>query len=1001
MKKRKQLTTSLQFLLITVLFFIPLRMKGQNYVPLENDAKVMVKPRIPIRAYSFPLKETRLLDGPFKTAMGADKEWLMSLQPNRFLHRFHANAGLPAKGAIYGGWENTTQSGFSFGHYISALSMLYAATGDTDVKERVEYCISELKRCQDARGTGYVGAIPGEDKLWNDVANGNIEAKNFNLNGIWVPWYNLHKLWSGLIDAYFFAESDMAKDVVIRLTDWACHKFNNLTEEQWQQILTCESGGMNDALYNVYAISGNPAHLQLAGKFYHKAVLDPLSQEKDDLAGKHANTQIPKVIGASRSYELTGDEKGRTIARFFWDIVTHDHSYCIGGNSNYEHFGEPGQLSGELSNKTTETCNTYNMLKLTRHLFSWEPSASYMDYYERALYNHILASQDPSTGMVCYNVPLAGNSEKNYSTPENSFWCCVGTGFESHVKYAEQIYSHSDKDLFVNLFIASTVYWKEKDLRITQQTTFPERDSSILMVSTSKPQTMTFHIRYPGWVKSGYAVKVNDQLQNLNSSPGAYVSVTREWKEGDKIEISLPKTPNKELLPGDDYKTAFLNGPIVLAGETDITQTPPVFINDGVHQERGIPKDITFVPFYKKHSGYYTVYFDVFTPAEWEEKKEEYEKEKEEERELERLTVDYFRPNEQQEEVDHQFSGDNVTRGMGVAGRKWCAAKGGYFSFEMKVDPNVPVDLVLTYWGNDGKNRNFDIMIGNEVIAQESLTGRKKPNEYFNVRYPIPFHLTKGKDKVIVKLQADMKNMAGGIYGVKILRNKKLASAVVYDYLLPKEPHLKEHHLTYTENLRSGTHMGHSWIDANKQGSLSFEMKCSQDVPTALQLSYWGGEGNKRNFAILIDREKIAEQELYMNKPDELFEVTYPIPKELTKEKEKITVTLDAIGNVAGGLYYAYTFSDNPVSGINRVAEERFELFSIHCDDSRITIRNVSEKTFAGTVSFFSSSGFRFYEEKVRFRDKIVLKEKIPKGFYVVHIVSEEKDVYQCSKIVV
>lgn len=1018
MRNRKQVGIPLSLLSMMAFFLTPLKSVCQNYVPVENDMKVMVKPQISIHAYSFPLKDTRLLDGPFKTAMEADKKWLMSLQPDRFLHRFHANASLPVKGAIYGGWENSTQSGFSFGHYISALSMLYAATGDADVKERVEYCISELKRCQDARGTGYVGAIPGEDKLWNDIANGIIDARNFNLNDIWVPWYNLHKLWSGLVDAYLFAENETAKNIVIRLTDWACDKFKGLTDEQWQQILTCESGGMNDALYNVYAISGNLRHLQLAEKFYHKAVLDPLSQKKDELAGKHANTQIPKIVGASRAYELTGNERDRTIADFFWNIVTHDHSYCIGGNSNYEHFTESGQLSGELSNKTTETCNTYNMLKLTRHLFSWSPSAPYMDYYERALYNHILASQNPATGMVCYNVPLAANSKKNYSTPENSFWCCVGTGFENHVKYAEQIYSHSDKGLYINLFIASTVNWVEKGIDLKQQTTFPEGNNSIITIGCEQPQTMTFYIRYPGWVKSGYTIKINGQMQGIDNQPGSYVPVTREWADGDRIEIILPKTLERELLLGDDYKTAFLNGPIVLAGETDVTKTPPVFINDGIHEitnwmkpvanksnyfqtEGGIPDDITFIPFYKKQSGYYTVYFDMFTLEEWEAKQDEYEKEKEEERELERLTVDYFRPNEQQEEITHKFTGKNVTRGIGIADRKWCAASGGYFSFEIKVDPDIPVDLALTYWGNDAGSRVFDIIIDDETIAQEELTGKKKPNEYFSIHYPIPFHLTKGKEKVIVRLQANTKNTAGAIYGAKIFQKKAFTNAVIHDYLLPETPYLEEHNLSYTQNLRQNTHLGHPWIDANKQGSLSFDMKCSKDTPMSLQLTYWGGESNKRNFAILVDNVKIAEQELYMNKPGELFEVLYSIPQELTMRKEKIKITLEAIGNVAGGLYYAYTFSGKTATGIEYMKKGSGHFFSVSCCHSLVTIKNLSEKTFIGKVSFFTASGCKYYEEELCIRGKITIKERLPKGLYIVCISSEGKDIYQCSKIII
>lgn len=1006
-----------------MLTLLPHEANTQNYVPMKDDAKMTVKPKIEIKAYPFHLKQVRLLDSPFKTAMNADRRWLMeTLKPDRFLHRFHANAGLPTKGAIYGGWENTDQSGFSFGHYISALSMLYAATGETEVKTRLDYCISELKKCQDKRGTGYVGAIPNEDKLWDDIANGNIDGRNFNLNNVWVPWYNLHKLWSGLIDAYIFGENETAKTVVVALTDWACEKFKTLTEEQWQNILTCEHGGMNDALYNVYAITGDVRHLELANKFYHKKVLDPLAQRKNELAGLHANTQIPKVIGASRSYELTGNRNHHTISSYFWHTVTHEHSYCIGGNSNYEHFVEPGNLSGELSNKTTETCNTYNMLKLTRHLFAWNPSAELMDFYERALYNHILASQNPETGMVCYCVPLAANSQKTYSNAENNFWCCVGTGFENHVKYAEQIYSHNEDDLYINLYIPSELDWTEQGVKLEQINNFPDTDHTTIAITEAAPRTLTFHVRFPGWIKSGYAIKINGAEQTFDNSPGSYVSITREWKKGDKIEINLPKTLTKELLLGDEYKTAFLNGPIVLAGKTDITQTPPVFIR---HEDKEIAdwmrpgstpgnfwgkdesdKDINFIPFYKMHNTRYTVYFDYFTPQEWAEKQEEYQKQQEEEMELERLMVDYFRANEQQPEIDHNFQGDNVKKGTGISGGKWCSSKGGNFSFDMAVDPTVPVDLSLQYWGNDGgKNNQFDILIDDEVIARESLTGRMKPNEYFSIAYPIPFHLTKGKSKVSVKLKAiNNNNTAGPVYHAKTFKKKAMAesSVTVHDFLLPKEPYLSEHNFQFTGNRRSGTNMGRPWVDANQaNSSISFDMKCSANEANALQLTYWGGEANKREFDILVDNQEIGKQQLLQNKPDEVFEVIYPIAKEMTTGKNKVTVTLKTIQRAAGGLYYAYTFSDESATNINRIEKERQVPFSISCTNSYITITNHQEKNFTGAITLINFAGSAFYKEAVNIQKEFTLKEPLIKGIYIVFLTPDNGESQICMKVVI
>ena len=1022
MKTRKQVKV---LLIVLIGIFIPYPQKAhsQNYVPMKDDTKMAVKPKIEIKAYSFHLKQIRLLDSPFKTAMNADRKWLMeTLNPDRFLHRFHANAGLPTKGTIYGGWENTDQSGFSFGHYISALSMLYATTGEEDIKIRLDYCISELKRCQDKRGTGYVGAIPNEDKLWDDVSKGIIDGRNFNLNNVWVPWYNLHKLWSGLIDAYIFGENETAKTIVIALTDWACDKFKDLTEEQWQNILTCEHGGMNDALYNVYAITGDTRHLEIANKFYHKKVLDPLSKRKNELAGLHANTQIPKVIGTSRSYELTGNQDHHTISSYFWHTVTHEHSYCIGGNSNYEHFVEPGKLSGELSNKTTETCNTYNMLKLTRHLFAWNPSAELMDFYERALYNHILASQNPETGMVCYCVPLAANSQKNYCNAENNFWCCVGTGFENHVKYAEQIYSHNENELYINLYIPSELDWSEKNMKLKQTNNFPDTDNTTITITETVPQTLTFHVRFPNWVQSGYSIKINGTEQVFNSTPGSYVSITREWKTNDKIEINLPKTLTKEQLLGDKYKTAFLNGPIVLAGKTDITQTPPVFIR---HENKNISdwmtpgttpgnfwgkdesnKEVNFLPFYKMHNTRYTVYFDYFTPEEWEKKREEYKKQQEEEMELERLMVDYFRANEQQPEIDHNFKGENVNKGTGISGGKWCSSKGGYFSFEMTVDPDIPVDLSLMYWGNDGgKTNQFDILIDGEIIASESLTARIKPNEFFRIAYPVPFHLTKGKNKVVVKLRAiNSNNTAGPIYHAKIFKKKYMAekTVIIHDYLLPKEPYLIEHNFSFTGNKRTGINMGHPWVDANQtNASISFDMKCSADKANILQLTYWGGEANERKFTILIDNQEIGKQELLQNKPNEIFEVLYPIAKELTMGKSQITVTLKMTQRAAGGLYYAYTFSGGSITDIHTIEKERQVPFSVSNNNSYITITNHSGQDFTGTVTLINTTGVIFYKEKVHIQKNITLKEKVGKGLFFVYLITDNEKKQQCIKIVI
>ncbi len=990
---------------------------AQNYIPEKNDNRFTIQPQIPILVYSFPLKDVSVNDGPFKTAIEADTKWLMQLSPDRFLHRFHANAGLPAKGAIYGGWESMGVSGHTLGHYLSACAMLYATTGNEQIKQRVDYIVSELGKCQNARKTGYVGGIPDEDRLWNEIASGKINALGFDLNGLWVPWYTLHKLWAGLLDAYFYAGNEQAKDIVIKLTDWTCDKFKNLTEAQWQQMLVCEIGGMNEVIMSVYGITGEAKHLELANKFYQKAILDPLSQQKDELSGKHANTQIPKIIGAARAYEMTGIEKNQTIASFFWQTVVHNHSYVTGGNSEYEHFGNPGQLSGRLSASTTETCNTYNMLKLTRHLFSWNPEAAYMDYYERALYNHILASQNPETGMVCYFVPLAANSQKTFSSPDNDFWCCVGTGLENHVKYAENIYAQGENSLYVNLFIASELNWEEKGMHITQDTQFPDSNQSKITISCTTPVQTTFMIRYPSWATSGFSIKINGTIHNTSNIPGSYVSINRTWQDQDVIEIEMPFQLQKEALLGDTHKHAFLNGPLVLAGEIGDAQRNPVFLDNGeplsewmslvsqtnpniFQTNTGFPENIRLIPFYKKYKGIYSVYFDCFSPEEWEAVQEEYEKELEFQKELETLTVDYFRPNEQQQEIDHKFKGSGVNRGA-HAGEKWCDAANGWFSFEMKTNAFKPHELMITYWGSDSGGRKFDILIDDEVIATEELSG-KKPNEFMDVLYAIPYYLTAGKSKVTVKLRAYSNNVAGGIFGSRILLKKAFLDASVSDFIIAKEPSMKNHHFSRTPSGLTGTYGGRNWIDARNgnQATLSFNMACSRNKPMSLLFSFFGGEPDKRTFDILIDGNKIGTQVLYMNHPGEFFDVIFAIPENLTQGKDQITVTLQGVGNsVVGGFWYAYTLYPGEPSGVAEIKNDE-TFFSIQQKQSAITLSNVSGLFLSGILNIYNTSGFLVSNQTIDLQPSGSLHYELNPGFYIVDFTANSEKGKQVEKII-
>jgi uncharacterized protein len=760
------------------------------------DPKTPVRDRIRREAHAFDLSDVRLLDGPFKKAMQLNSAYLLRLEPDRLLSWFRKEAGLKPKGEVYGGWEARGIAGHSLGHYLTACALTFASTGDERFRDRVDYIVNELELCQRENGDGYVAAIPNGKKIFREVAAGDIRSQGFDLNGGWVPWYTLHKVFAGLLDANQYCGNTKALNVAVRLGDWAHNTLSQLTEEQFQRMLACEHGGMNESLAELYARTGNEKYLRLSRRFHHKAVLEPLARREDQLQGKHANTQIPKLIGLARRYELTLDAADKTAAEFFWDRVVHHHSYVTGGNSDGEHFGPPDKLNDRLSHNTTETCNTYNMLKLTRHLFEWHASAEYADYYERALYNHILASQNPEDGMVCYYVPLKSGARKTYSTPFDSFWCCVGSGIENHSKYGDSIYFHSDDALWVNLFIPSELSWREKGLSLRQETRYPDTDTVSLTFKATRPVTLALRLRYPSWATQGFELSVNGRMEKVNARPGSFVEVRRRWRTGDRVEMKMPMSLRLEALPDNPNRAAVLYGPTVLAGELGtkdesgiaglllvpalitehrplaewikpIAGQPATFSSVGV----GRPRDVKLSPFYRMHGSSYVVYWDLFTPQEWVVREADYRAELERVRRLEALTVDFAQPGEMQPERDHNMQGERTDAGE-HSGRKWRHAReGGWVSFDLKVLPDNPVSLVCTYWGSETGPRSFDVLVDGVKIATQSLQN-DKPGQFFDVTYPIPEELTRGKTKITVRFQAHPGNTAGGFYGLRVIRGE-------------------------------------------------------------------------------------------------------------------------------------------------------------------------------------------------------------------------------------
>lgn len=522
------------------------------------------------RLETFPLSDVRLLDSPFKAAMDRNAKYLLELDADRLLHNTRKYAGLQPKGELYGGWESQGIAGHTLGHYLTALSQQYVASGDRRFRERIDYIVAEMAEAQKAYGDGYVGALPQvEIDTLRGLKQGKVDPRDpfFFKNGAWVPWYTQHKVLAGLKDAWVLAGNAQAKDVTLKLADWVDEVTAALSNEQLQAMLSVEHGGMREVLIEIHHQTGEKRYLDTANRFYHHAVLDPLVAGRDELPGRHANTQIPKITGAARSYEVTGNADDRTAALDFWKFVVRDHSWVIGGNSDGEHFFKPDTASAHLSAATAETCNTYNMLRLTEHLFAWQPKVEYADYYERALYNHILASQEPDKGMFTYFMSLKPGHYRTYSTPFESFWCCVGSGMENHTKYGEAIYFRGKDELYVNLFIPSALSWRERGFAIEQRTDYPRADRTQLVVTQASKDPLTLRFRTPAWASKPLVLVVNGKATENTVAAGGYASITRKWKKGDRIDVTIPMGVRTESLRGAPDTVAFLYGPLVLAGD--------------------------------------------------------------------------------------------------------------------------------------------------------------------------------------------------------------------------------------------------------------------------------------------------------------------------------------------------------------------------------------------------------------------------------------------------
>ncbi len=763
----------------------------------------------------FPLEDVRLLDGHFKHARDLNIEVLLKYDVDRLLAPYRKEAGLTEKAMSYPNWEGL--DGHVGGHYLSAMAMNYAATGNAECKKRMDYMLSEIKECQEAYainnsdwGIGYAGGFPNSKALWSAFKTGDFSIYFSS----WAPFYNLHKMYAGLRDAWLYADNEDAKVMFLKFCDWGIDITSGLSDEQMQQMLNMEHGGMDEVFADAYQITGDEKYLTAAMRYSHRQFLDPLSEGIDNLDNKHANTQIPKFVGFERIAELSDNDKYDKAGSFFWETVTSNRSLAFGGNSRREHFpGKEACIDFVNVNDGPESCNSYNMLKLTEDLFRVHPSAQYTDYYERTLYNHILSTQHPEHGGYVYFTPARPRHYRVYSAPNEAMWCCVGTGMENHGKYNQFIYTHSKDTLYLNLFIASELNWKEKNVKIKQETSFPFEEKTKLSI-TEGAANFNLKVRYPAWVnKDALKIKVNGKDIAYSALPSSYISIQRKWSKGDVVEIALPMHNTIEHLPNVPEYIAFMHGPILLGAKTGTedlkgliaddgrwsqyaggeylpVDQAPILIDDDIQNignklkpvagkplnfslnvQMINPAELVLEPFYQIHDARYMIYWLALTNDGYNEYVDSLANIEKEKLALEKRTIDYVSTGEQQPETDHAMQNENSGTGYTLNEAYRDAGNGGFFSYELATNAETSLSLFIRYWGAEWGNRKFDIYIDDEKLLTEDNTGKWNQSMFKDVVYSIPDSMLEGKTHVRVKFQALQEGTAGAVYYVRLLRN--------------------------------------------------------------------------------------------------------------------------------------------------------------------------------------------------------------------------------------
>ena len=796
-----------------------------------RDTAALAHERAITKAHPVPLGRVRLTGGPLKHAQDLTREYLLALDPDRMLAYYRERAGLAPKAKGYTGWDGNGRNltGHIAGHHLSGVSLMYQATGDARFKERADYIVRELAEVQKKSGDGYVGALDGLREAFARLSKGEIKSGSFDLNGLWSPWYTLHKTYAGLRDAFRHTGNAQALQVEIAFAAWAEGVLKPLSDEQVQKMLLTEFGGMNEVMADLYADTGDARWLTLSHRFEHHAVTQPLKRHQDNLSGKHGNCQIPKLLGSAARYGYTGEMDDIVAATFFWDRVVRHHSYASGGHGLNEYWGPPDVLSTRVDGRAAETCNVYNMLKLSRRLFSLRPDAAYADFHERALFNHILASIDPNDARTSYMVPVGRGEQQEYQNMQRDFTCCVGSGMESHALHGLGVWYESRDTIWLNLFVPSTAEFTLGKAKLALETSFPDGDSATVTVTLPAPKAFTLAVRRPFWAGDGFTIAVNGTpipqpkfetlsdpvaggraggIGNESTAPSSsYVNVTRTWKSGDTVSLVMPKSLHLEPTPDDPRVTAIVWGPLALAGDmgprlADIDEnaqttprTPvPMLVSTSrtvtdfvepagsagdfrirrvarLPESNAVAPDIALAPFHRTHRKRYSLYFDLLTPAQYDEKLALLAAARDAESRIERATLGKVVAGNTDSEKAANYRSDPADRPVGRNEGRTQRNGLGWFSYDLPVEGDTQMALVITHFVEPGLPPQlgpFDILVDGTSVGPHAPN--YSASGFYKATYPIPQQLTQGKGVVTVRFQVVGSGRIAPVFEVRTVR---------------------------------------------------------------------------------------------------------------------------------------------------------------------------------------------------------------------------------------